>query len=527
MNNERDFKFQYVSKEDFNRTYKKITRDRQKQIDDWHWSNYVESIKAEESKSTFTIENNNEDKEIVYPRPSDMCSISKFSTLNSAKLYSLHDPSDINNIHGLRNRLFKTFNEYSTILENALQPPVLKNPKKIRIKTKELDQRANKNYINDLNKLLTELKQDFKNKDLHEKKDKRNIMFRRLFQMKLICGHKLAIDAIKVCSQTLEARIYNSIQDKMKELIQIISCLSSTTGKYLYGQLYNKKKKESYDLVAACKTLINMLDDCGYKDVSNDNQNNIHCEQIGQSNKLNELTSKALTRKKSQITNSNFNHLSMYNQIRPKLGSCYAQKWSKNNKITDKTQSPNCANNFEDKTLLTKNENKFVSSDDSIDNCHNFDDVKTAVQQFCLETNEQFEGEIGLHRHTHPCTSPKSILSGESNTPKHNIGLYVMKENVWRNFKTKNVNISEDGQLKLIINQKNVDEIISYRRQFSKIQLSDDQVETIFSVTESIADVLLNKVLLKLEISIDDIITDLVKMELSEHYEVNESTNFC
>ncbi|XP_050429770.1 uncharacterized protein LOC126844112 isoform X3 [Adelges cooleyi] len=484
MNNERDFKFQYVSKEDFNRTYKKITRDRQKQIDDWHWSNYVESIKAEESKSTFTIENNNEDKEIVYPRPSDMCSISKFSTLNSAKLYSLHDPSDINNIHGLRNRLFKTFNEYSTILENALQPPVLKNPKKIRIKTKELDQRANKNYINDLNKLLTELKQDFKNKDLHEKKDKRNIMFRRLFQMKLICGHKLAIDAIKVCSQTLEARIYNSIQDKMKELIQIISCLSSTTGKYLYGQLYNKKKKESYDLVAACKTLINMLDDCGYKDVSNDNQNNIHCEQIGQSNKLNELTSKALTRKKSQITNSNFNHLSMYNQIRPKLGSCYAQKWSKNN-----------------------------------------------------ETNEQFEGEIGLHRHTHPCTSPKSILSGESNTPKlclltkqhirHNIGLYVMKENVWRNFKTKNVNISEDGQLKLIINQKNVDEIISYRRQFSKIQLSDDQVETIFSVTESIADVLLNKVLLKLEISIDDIITDLVKMELSEHYEVNESTNFC
>lgn len=49
-----------------------------------------------------------------------------------------------------------------------------------------------------------------------------------------------------MCSKTLEANIYNPIQCKMKNLIQTISTLSLTTGKYIYGNLYKKKEKESY-----------------------------------------------------------------------------------------------------------------------------------------------------------------------------------------------------------------------------------------------------------------------------------------
>lgn len=49
-----------------------------------------------------------------------------------------------------------------------------------------------------------------------------------------------------MCSQTLEAGIYCPIQNKMKKLIKIISVLSLTTGKYIYGELFKKKKKESF-----------------------------------------------------------------------------------------------------------------------------------------------------------------------------------------------------------------------------------------------------------------------------------------
>jgi len=52
--------------------------------------------------------------------------------------------------------LFKTFIEFSNILENALLPPVLKSAKKVRIKINEYDQQTN-NYIFDLNSLVNNL----------------------------------------------------------------------------------------------------------------------------------------------------------------------------------------------------------------------------------------------------------------------------------------------------------------------------------------------------------------------------------
>ncbi|KAL4089377.1 hypothetical protein QTP88_024423 [Uroleucon formosanum] len=95
--------FQYISKEDFNKTYNKIIVSRQKQMDQ--------------------------------------------------HLHSLHDPFDLNHIYGLRNRLFITFNEFSKILENALLPPVLKGDKEKKIKIKDCDQITN-NFILDLNSLF-------------------------------------------------------------------------------------------------------------------------------------------------------------------------------------------------------------------------------------------------------------------------------------------------------------------------------------------------------------------------------------
>lgn len=67
-----------------------------------------------------------------------------------------------------------------------------------------------------------------------------------------------------------------------------------------------------------------MLDECGYKDTDNDNQsNNID------GNILNELSNKALCKPKTQSFSANSNRLSMYNKDKPKLGSNYAQEWSK------------------------------------------------------------------------------------------------------------------------------------------------------------------------------------------------------
>lgn len=54
--------------------------------------------------------------------------------------------------------MYKTFNEFTNILENALLPPVLKNPKKVQIKLKECDQQANYTNIIDLNSLVNKSK---------------------------------------------------------------------------------------------------------------------------------------------------------------------------------------------------------------------------------------------------------------------------------------------------------------------------------------------------------------------------------
>lgn len=62
-----------------------------------------------------------------------------------------------------------------------------------------------------------------------------------------------------MCSKTLEAGIYNPIQNKMKNLIQIISALSLTTGKYIYGEIFKKKKKESFVCINLVKLFLSLL----------------------------------------------------------------------------------------------------------------------------------------------------------------------------------------------------------------------------------------------------------------------------
>jgi len=59
-----------------------------------------------------------------------------------------------------------------------------------------------------------------------------------------------------MCSKTLEAGIYNPIQNKMKNLLQIISALSLITGKYIYGEIFKKKKEESFVCIILVKLLL-------------------------------------------------------------------------------------------------------------------------------------------------------------------------------------------------------------------------------------------------------------------------------
>lgn len=65
-----------------------------------------------------------------------------------------------------------------------------------------------------------------------------------------------------------------------------------------------------------------MLDESGYEDTENENPCNNHDH-----NTLSKLANKAKTKIHFHTTNAN--RLSMYEQVKPKLGSCYAQKWSK------------------------------------------------------------------------------------------------------------------------------------------------------------------------------------------------------
>ncbi|XP_060840763.1 uncharacterized protein LOC132921642 isoform X1 [Rhopalosiphum padi] len=495
---EEGFKFKHISKEDFNKTYKKINRCRQKQIDDQHWNVYMESIKSTDSKKTYTIENNTDIKQSE--NSFNKYRNSQSSMHDSINLYSLHDPYDINHIHGLRNRLFKTFIEFSNILENALLPPVLKSAKKVRIKINEYDQQTN-NYIFDLNSLFYDIKKESKNEDLHNKKNKTNVTLRKAFQIKLIKCYKLAINATKMCSKTLEAGIYNPIQNKMKNLIQIISALSLTTGKYIYGEIFKKKKKESFDLVQHCKDLENMLEECGYKDTDIDNHsNNIN------SNILNELSNKALSKPKTQLFSANSNRLSMYNHDKPKLGSCYAQGWSKKS--------------FE------SSRNKVLSKQDNIlKTNNNLDDIKTVMEEYPFgemnETNYKFlfkeiqdEKLINTNEAITFSTDSKIVKSNKLKTTS-NVGLYIIQENIWRKFPIKNIKFSQNGCMVLNITPQQTKELYLYKRQFKQQSLiAEHDVNILFNISETIMDDLINEVLSKIDY--DAIIKNLIKMELLE-----------
>ncbi|KAL4089531.1 hypothetical protein QTP88_024551 [Uroleucon formosanum] len=385
-------------------------------------------------------------------------------------LHSLHDPFDLNHIYGLRNRLFITFNEFSKILENALLPPVLKSDKEKKIKIKECDQIPH-NFILGLNSLISEIKKESKNKDLHSTKNKSNVTLRKGFQIKLIKCYKLAINATKICSKTLEAGIYNPIQSKMKNLIQILSALSLITGKYIYGELYKKKKIESFDLVQHCKNLDNMLDECGYKDTDNDNHSNNIDNNI-----LNELSKKALSKPaKSQSFLSNSNRLSMYNQDKPKLGSNYAQGWSKKS--------------FE----LTRN--KVLSKKDSfLITENNLDSVKTVMEEYPFgELNEtnyklsikeiQDEKLIDTNEGIKFFSTTSKVLKSDQLEKISNVSLYIVKHDYWKHFPIKNLRLSQNGSILLNITQEEKDEFHSYRRKFKQHSLRTEHDNNIVSKT--------------------------------------------
>ncbi|KAL5238029.1 hypothetical protein ACI65C_005439 [Semiaphis heraclei] len=268
----------HISGDDLNRIYKNVICSQKKQIYDQHWIIHTESIKDTDSKKTNTIRNDTEVKQSEHSF--NKCSNNQFSTHGSVNLYSLHEPFDLNHIYGLRNRLFKTFNDFSSILENALLPPVLKS---YEIKNRYVKEKIDGGsdlmgflktvwFDNDSATLIIEIKKESKNEDLHKKNNKTNISLRKLFQIELIRCYKLAINATK-------------------------------------------------NLVQKCKVLENMLEECDYKDTDNDNDID--------SNILNVLFNKALSKPKIQSYSANPNRLSMYNKDKPKLGSCHAQGYSK------------------------------------------------------------------------------------------------------------------------------------------------------------------------------------------------------
>lgn len=63
----------------------------------------MESIKSTDSKKTYTIENNTDIKQSE--NSFNKYRNSQSSMHDSINLYSLHDPYDINHIHGLRKYL--------------------------------------------------------------------------------------------------------------------------------------------------------------------------------------------------------------------------------------------------------------------------------------------------------------------------------------------------------------------------------------------------------------------------------------
>jgi len=80
-----------------NRTYKKINCDQLKHIDGQHCNNSMELIKETHCKKTFPIQN---DSEIKQNDDMKKYNSSQFNTHNPGNLHSLHDPYDLNHIHG-------------------------------------------------------------------------------------------------------------------------------------------------------------------------------------------------------------------------------------------------------------------------------------------------------------------------------------------------------------------------------------------------------------------------------------------
>lgn len=80
----------------------------------------------------------------------------------------------------------------------------------------------------------------------------------------------------QVCSKTLEAEIYDPIQNKMKNLIQVVSTLSLAAGKYLYGELFKRKKIESF----VSMSYLIMQSFIYNTDIKNKNGHRLNCKKF-------------------------------------------------------------------------------------------------------------------------------------------------------------------------------------------------------------------------------------------------------
>lgn len=55
-------------------------------------------------------------------------------------------------------RLFKTFSEFTKIVENLISPPVFKTANKVQIKFRKYDEENSVNYMYDLNTIVSQSK---------------------------------------------------------------------------------------------------------------------------------------------------------------------------------------------------------------------------------------------------------------------------------------------------------------------------------------------------------------------------------
>jgi len=114
---------------------------------------------------------------------------------------------------------------------------------------------------------------------------------------------------------------------------------------------------------------------------------------------------------------------------------------------------------------------------------NNLDNVKTVIEEFTFqesnETNykllfEEIQDEKLIETNEVikiPTTS--KVLSNQLKTTS-NVGLYIVKENIWRNFPIKNIRFSQNGSILLNVTPGDAKTHHLYRRQFKQQSLTTE-----------------------------------------------------